>query len=65
MLTQDQNLGSPGCVWIGLETDRLFDEFISKARVVLLCAEAGLRCAMRSLRECDGRGNTRDRTPAA
>ena len=29
MLTQDQNVGSPGCV-IGLETDRLSDELISK-----------------------------------
>lgn len=35
MLTEDQTLGSPGCVWIGLETDSLFDEFISKGVEVI------------------------------
>lgn len=35
MLTQDQNLGSPGCVWIGVESASLFDEFISKGVEVI------------------------------
>jgi hypothetical protein len=35
MLTEDGSLGSPGCVWIGLETDRLFTEFIGRGVTVV------------------------------
>ena len=35
MLSEDDNLGLPGCVWIGLETDRLFKEFADHGVTVL------------------------------
>ena len=30
MLVEDDRLGSPGCVWIGLESDRLFREYVDR-----------------------------------
>ena len=35
MLTEDRSLGSPGCVWVGLESDELFREFTEKGVTVL------------------------------
>jgi predicted lactoylglutathione lyase len=35
MLTEDDTLGSPGCVWIGLATDRLFKEFADSGVTIL------------------------------
>jgi predicted lactoylglutathione lyase len=35
MLTEDQSLSSRAVVWIGLETDRLFQEFIDKGVTVV------------------------------
>lgn len=35
MLKEDPRLGSPACVWIGLESDQLFAEFIAKGVSVL------------------------------
>ena len=35
MLTEDNNLGSPACVWIGLESDKLFNEFMDKGVTVV------------------------------
>lgn len=35
MLTEDGSLGSPGCVWIGLETDRLFQELAGNGVTIL------------------------------
>ena len=34
-LSQDDAIGSPGCVWIGLETDRVFREFKESGVTVL------------------------------
>ena len=35
MLMEDRGLGSPGCVWIGLESDRLFRECMEKGVSVM------------------------------
>lgn len=35
MLMENDRLGSPGCVWVGLESDRLFDEFRRSGVTVL------------------------------
>lgn len=35
MLTEDRDLGSPGCVWVGLESDRLFKEYMEKGVTVV------------------------------
>jgi predicted lactoylglutathione lyase len=35
MLTEDRNVGSPACVWVGLESDKLFKEFMDKGVTVL------------------------------
>jgi predicted lactoylglutathione lyase len=35
MLTEDRKLGSPACVWVGLESDKLFKEFMDKGVTVL------------------------------
>lgn len=35
MLMEDQSLGSPACVWVGLENDSLFQEYIGKGVTVL------------------------------
>jgi len=35
MLTRDESLGSPACVWIGLESDSLFTELREKGVTVL------------------------------
>ena len=34
MLTEDRSLGSPACVWIGLESDELFREYTAKGLTV-------------------------------
>jgi predicted lactoylglutathione lyase len=35
MLTEDRSLGSPACVWVGLESDELFRELMDKGVTVL------------------------------
>ncbi len=54
MLTQDQTLGSPGCVWIGLETDSLFDEFIGKGVEVIRGPENKPWAYQLLIRDLDG-----------
>jgi catechol 2,3-dioxygenase-like lactoylglutathione lyase family enzyme len=39
MLTEDRELGSPACAWIGLESDKLFAEFEKNGVTVLLAPE--------------------------
>ena len=35
MLTEDKSLGSPACVWVGLESATLFKEFLDKGVTVV------------------------------
>ena len=35
MLSEQAEMPSPSCVWIGLESDRLFSEYIAKGMTVL------------------------------
>lgn len=54
MLTEDGDVGSPGCVWIGLETDRLFDEFISNGVTVIRGPENKPWAYEMRIRDIDG-----------
>ena len=54
MLTEDDTLGSPGCVWIGLETDRLFQEFQDKGVTVLRAPENKPWAYEMLIRDLDG-----------
>ncbi len=54
MLTEDQSLCSRGTVWIGLETDRLFQEFIDKGVTVLSGPENKPWAYEMRIRDLDG-----------
>lgn len=54
MLTEDQSLSSRAVVWIGLETDRLFQEFIDRGVTVVSGPENKPWAYEMRIRDLDG-----------